>query len=230
MRIRYVSILAVCLAVASQTATAAPPEVPKTIQAAPSQLIRIPVKSATEIGYCATFSDEEAFFDELAPQPGVRRFIFQAAKPGRYSVAFWTKGETTGTHTTIIVGGPAPPPDDNVDPKPSELLVKFQTAYSTDVQQFKGDATALAALVKAMDAAALIATDPKITTRAALVDAVRTQTTTLVGTGKFPALARAIGDYLNATVGTDDIPLTQELRVKYATAYKLIATTLRSVK
>jgi hypothetical protein len=103
--------------VAAASALAAPPDAPKEIQAKPNQIVRIPVKGA-DVGFTAAFDETVAFFDELAPRDGQRRFIFQAPAPGRYPVVFWTKGETTGTLTTIVVDGQRPDPDPQPDPGP----------------------------------------------------------------------------------------------------------------
>ncbi len=117
---KHVCAIALLFAL-SVSALAAPPEVPGALKAEPGQLVRIPVKTAVEIGYQPTFADDAAFFDELAPRAGERRFIFQASKPGTYSVVFWTKGEVDGTVCTITVGGaPVPPGPDPKPPVPPE--------------------------------------------------------------------------------------------------------------
>jgi len=98
-------------------AWAAPPEVPAELSARPGQLIRVVAKGESEIGTLRNFKDDDAFFDELAPKPGQRRFVFQSDKPGVYVVGFWTKGEVEGVSCTITVGDPtAPPPKPPVNP------------------------------------------------------------------------------------------------------------------
>jgi hypothetical protein len=108
---RHVSAVGLLL-VAALSALAAPPEVPRELKCEPGQLLRIPVKGAGEIGYQPTFEDSEAFFDELLPTPGARRFVFQSLKPGTYHVTFWTLTEKGGTTCKIVVGGK---PDDKKD-------------------------------------------------------------------------------------------------------------------
>jgi hypothetical protein len=69
------------------------------------------------LGFIRGFKDEDAFFDELRPgEGGQRRFMFQATKPGVYTLGWYTVGDTDGgTITTITVGPPAPQPTP-VDP------------------------------------------------------------------------------------------------------------------
>ncbi len=100
------------------SAFAAPPEVPAELSARPGQLIRVVAKGEAEIGTLRNFKDDDAFFDELAPKPGQRRFVFQSDRPGTYVIGFWSKGETEGVTCTITVGDPTAPPTKPVDPKP----------------------------------------------------------------------------------------------------------------
>lgn len=104
---RFISSLALAVGVALGVC-AAPPDVPKELKVDPGQLVRVVVKG-DKIGTARNFDDTQAFFDELAPQPGTRRYVFQATKPGVYVVSFWTVGEDYGVSTTITVGTPIPP-------------------------------------------------------------------------------------------------------------------------
>jgi hypothetical protein len=94
-------------------AAAAPPEVPREVKTVPGQPVRIAVTVPKdgEIGYAAAFDESAAFFDELAPRAGQRRFYFQAAVPGRYPVVFWTRGETEGVVCVVVVAGRPPGPN-----------------------------------------------------------------------------------------------------------------------
>lgn len=121
-------IASVCvLAVWACVATAAPPEVPRDLKCEPGQLLRI-VAKGDKVGTLRNFGDGDAFFDELAPKPKERRFVFQATKPGTYVVGFWTIGESEGVATTIIVGNAgdevAPKPKPKPDPKPEPAKVE----------------------------------------------------------------------------------------------------------
>jgi hypothetical protein len=107
----------------SALAVAAPPEVPKEKAVKPGQLIRVIVKTDKEIGLARNFTDEQAFFEELAPKKGERRYVFQCpddAKPGAaFVVSWWTAGELEGVCTTFTVAGqPAPPVPPPVPPTP----------------------------------------------------------------------------------------------------------------
>ncbi len=95
---------------------AGPPEVKPNYDVAVGQNVRINVKSAVEIGYVSSFTDDQAFFEELIPKTGERRFVFQSMKSGYYVIAFWTKGETSGTMTIITVGKPTVPDPGKPDP------------------------------------------------------------------------------------------------------------------
>ncbi len=100
---------------------AAPPDVPKEYKVAPGQLVRI-VAKGDKIGYGTNFTEEQAFFDQLVSQPGEQRFVFQALKPGTYTVGFVTVGEAKIVFCTITVTGATPmppvPPDPPVPPVP----------------------------------------------------------------------------------------------------------------
>ena len=104
--IRYFLFLATFAATC--TASAAPPEVPKEVKARPGQLVRVVAKGDGEIGFTRSFADDDAFFDELAPKPKEKRYVFQSDKPGVYFLAFWTKGETEGSVCIITVGDGKP--------------------------------------------------------------------------------------------------------------------------
>lgn len=142
--------LLILLVMAGGVAWAAPPVVPTTVTAKPGQLVRVVVKTDADIGVLRNFGDEQAFFEELAPKKGERRFVFQApddAKPGAvFVVGWWTKGETEGVSTTITVAGKAKPdPVDPVKPDP----VKPATVYYFAVVGTSGPVTpALAAVMK----------------------------------------------------------------------------------
>jgi hypothetical protein len=116
MRIRHAIPLLVALA--ASAALAAPPEVPAEVKAAPGQPVRVVVKGA-DVGYKAAFTDAEAFFEELAPRDGQRRFMFYAQTPGTYVVVFWSKGETDGVFTRVTVGSAPPPQPPGPGPQPT---------------------------------------------------------------------------------------------------------------
>lgn len=116
MRLLLFSLVALFSATAAQ---AAPPDVPKDLKVDAGQLVRV-IAKGDKIGTAKNFPDDAAFFDELAPQPGVRRYVFQATKAGTYVIAFWTVGEDAGTCCTITVGNPAPvPPPAPPGPSPT---------------------------------------------------------------------------------------------------------------
>src|SRR4051794_12365188 len=91
----------------SLPAVAAPPELPPRVSTKPGRLVRLSVKCDGEIGTLRNFTDEQAFFEELSPRKGERRFVFQSDTPGQYVVGVWTKGDSEGAACTITVAGDA---------------------------------------------------------------------------------------------------------------------------
>lgn len=103
---------------------AAPPVVKERIDTQVGQMVKITIKLDTppdptdpkkllppvEVGYTQSFSEDQAFFEELVSKSGERRFVFQSLKPGYYVLAFWSKGELTGVMTLINVTQPDPAP------------------------------------------------------------------------------------------------------------------------
>lgn len=128
MRGRYHAACLAVLLVAS-FAQAAPPDVPRTITAPAGQLVRVVAKGDAEIGYLRNFPDDAAFFDELAPRKGERRFVFQATKPGVYVVGFWTANEKEGVACTITVTGEVTPPDPPKPPDPPVPPIPAPTGF-----------------------------------------------------------------------------------------------------
>jgi hypothetical protein len=126
MRLARVFGLAVAVALAAAASAAAdPPKVEKAeYKVSAGQPLRV-VVAGKDIGYKAAFTEDQAFFEELRPKDdGERRFMFQAATPGRYAIVFWTKGETDGTFTTIVVGDGKPVVTDPKDKKAIDTPVK----------------------------------------------------------------------------------------------------------
>lgn len=114
--LRHSLVAVLALGLSAAFALGAPPEVPTEKKAKVGQLVRISVKAGGEVGYQPAFSDDEAFFDELTPKDGQRRFVFQATKPGHYDIVFWTPSEKSGSRTRVVVETDGVQPD--VDPKP----------------------------------------------------------------------------------------------------------------
>jgi len=121
----------VLLLLAGSIGYSSPPEVSKTLSADPGQLVRIVVKTPVDdkgavldFGYLKNFGDSDAFWGELvSPVKGERHFVFQAPTKNpksQYVLGFFTKGETTGSSTTINVlpTEPVIPPTPVVPPNP----------------------------------------------------------------------------------------------------------------
>lgn len=131
--------LAFALLLVPSWALAAPPDVPGELKVKPGQLVRVRVKTEAEVGTARNFTDTEAFWGELVSPKGERHFVFQAPAEGKrtvYVVAWWTKGETEGATTTIVVDAapPAPPPqpkpDDPPAPKPVDPVTSFRVIFA----------------------------------------------------------------------------------------------------
>jgi hypothetical protein len=106
-------------------AQAAPPQVPQTLTAKSGKLLRVVVKTDSEIGTAKNFTEEQAFWGELIAPKGERHFVFQGPTENEtdlaFVVAWWTVGEKEGVTTTITVPGvkkPTPPVVDPVKPDP----------------------------------------------------------------------------------------------------------------
>lgn len=116
---------------AAGLAAAAPPDVPEKLKVKPGQLVRVTVKGDAVLGSLKNFTDEEAFWGELVSPKGSRQFVFQAPaaqydKAGKplpqrstFVIGWWTKGEVTGSSTTITVEGATAAPGP-VEPEPKE--------------------------------------------------------------------------------------------------------------
>lgn len=168
------AVHAACVAVLcgwAPAAFAAPPEVPKSLTVRPGQIVRVPVKADDKaaVGMWRSFTDEQAFFAELAGTgAGARQFAFQSETPGTYTIVFWSAGETGGVAVVITVGdpGPKPPappkPDDPIpppkpkpDPTPDELgMVKASRDGLAAVGDFEDKARHAAVMAKGLRAAA----------------------------------------------------------------------------
>jgi hypothetical protein len=120
---------------------AAPPDVPREIHTKPGRLVCISVKTdAADIGVLRTFADEQAFFEELSPRKGERRFVFQSDNPGAYVVGFWTAGEKDGVACTITVAGDAPTPTPSPTPAPTGKISRFVVVEDTaKAGKWRGD-------------------------------------------------------------------------------------------
>lgn len=200
----YGAILAVLLAAAA--VHSAPPDVPKEVRANPGQPVRVTIKDGADVGYATAFDDADAFFDELAARPGQRRFVFQTNTPGRYVVVFWTKGETEGVRTTIIVGDPVPvpvPPGPMPpQPTPTDPFVKsVAAAYASETAPDRlASVQRLASIYRV--AAKSTVNLVTVKTNADLVADMHAASRTFpeLADGKIPAVRKAIGARLNTTL------------------------------
>lgn len=235
MRAIYAAL--VLAAVSPPWAGAAPPDAPKEVQTKAGKPVVVSVKLAAgaELGYCPTFKDGEAFFEELAPRGDTRRFMFWADVDGSYAVAFWTKGETTGTATTVRVGAappvPVPPdppgPNPPDPPAPADPLVKaLAAAYRTETAPDRRER--MKALAGVMRTAADYAQNPTVATNADLAAKVTAKRKADVA-DSLPAVRAAIGGYLATEFPTDLFNLTAEHRTKFAAAYTKLSAALEEV-
>lgn len=217
----------------SAAAQAAPPDVPKEVRAKVGQLTRVVVKSGSEVGMARGFSDTDAFFDELVSKPGERRFVFQANAPGRYTVAFWTKGEVEGVVCVVIVGdGPDPGPGPTPVPEPTDpLWPTVKARFAEDASSGKGSvshAKALAAIYR--KAASSTAKDPGVATDKALQEIMHDAANMGIGS-MLPTTRRALADETNTRMSPTNVrPLTDERRKQYAELFTRFELMLEAVK
>ncbi len=219
-----------CLLLVASAATlgAAPPDVPKELKVDAGQLVRI-VAKGDKIGTARNFPDDAAFFDELAPQMGVRRYVFQATKPGTYVIAFWTTGEDYGTTCTITVGTPVPPvpPTPPVPPAPVDQFTRdLATAFGNETAVTRArDVAALASLYRS--AATITVNDPTVKTYADLFGDMKAASVTLLDPAAIPAVRKVIGGRLNPLM-SDPAKLID--RAQTAAEFKAIATALETLR
>ncbi len=135
---------------------AAPPDVPKAVTAEPGELVRVVIKTDSQVGTLRNFTDGtgQPFWGELIAPKGQRHFVFQApktAKPGtEYVIGWWAAGELEGVATTITVGGTPdpivkPPPVDPVKPPPVTESYYFAVIRPNQMTQDVADALKLPA-------------------------------------------------------------------------------------
>jgi hypothetical protein len=226
------------LLLASNSARCDPPEVPKELKAEPGQILEVAVK-ADDVGHRVT-SDRVLFRELKSETAGERVFWFQAAAPGEYHVVWWTKGETKGVVTTIVVGpkpappgpGPAPKPDDPAPQPSAELRQKIADAYATD-KGSRADATQLAALYK--EAAKLCVKKTAgvydCPSSKELLRRVREAGASLVGPDVLTAVRTVAATVLADQLGMpSDDALTDAQRRAAADAYLKLAACLESLQ
>ena len=121
MRGRF-RVACLLLLAAAACAGAAPPDAPAALSVQPGQVVRVAplADKGKTLGVIRGFKDEDAFFDELVPgKDGQRRFMFQATRPGTYTLGWYTVGDADGgSITTITVAAPVPVPPPTPTPQP----------------------------------------------------------------------------------------------------------------
>lgn len=226
----------------------APPDVPKQVlvKSGRPNVITVPVPAGAEVGYYGAFKETDAMFEELAPRPGQRRFLFWADAEGKYNVVFWTKGEVTGTAMEIVVGTP-PSPDDEPEPEPVEpviggavqmpkvgasLVPGFRDAWKKDPAAEKKLLPALAALYSAFAKDEMLA---KYATWGELEKAMREEAERVGIAGKLVNTQTAVHKYLVQYLpgGKPDwanVVLTEKGRKSAKAAFKNVSVALAYIK
>jgi hypothetical protein len=161
--------------------------------------------------------------------------VVTSCRAGRYRLlAYGAKDDVASppAYCTVVVGG-APAPPDPPGPKPPDppppadpLVRAFQVAY--DAEPAADRAASLKALAGAMAAAAKLA--PTAASTGQMARAVKAATDAEVGAGKLAGVRREVGAFLNAQIGTADVPMTADLRMKAAGLYDRVAKALEGVK
>jgi len=224
MRFRYALPL---LFLAAPFLCAAPPEVPATLTVDPGQLVRV-VAKGDKIGFAKSFKDDDAFFDELAPQPGTRRYVFQATKPGTYFLSFWTVGEDTGSTTVITVRGSVPPtPIPPGPPIPVDDFTKaVQAAFALETAPDRAISVGkLASLYR--QAAKVTVNDPALTTYGQLFDVMKKASVSMIPETAIPQVRRVVGTRLNSQFSAAASPLD---RAKIGAEFAAVAEALSAIK
>ena len=135
---------------------------------------------AAETRACLAESREElaGLLEVLVEDPKVAVLEAWPFEPGAFVVVFWTKGETTGSMTTIVAGDPqpVPPPAPPGPPPPAPanpLRDRLKAAYATDDGADTDKADTRTALALLYRQAVPFAADKTIPTTDALMERMR---------------------------------------------------------
>lgn len=218
-------------------------DVPIRVLASPMGYVRVTPPEAGPLRIKGRFIDAPSRV-ETRTLTGKFIYFLEPIKNGNIEVLVVPTGAPKPDDTDVLrqlvavdtgVGPPGPIPPEPPAPKPPSVLQsRLQAAFDKDIVT-PSRALDLRALSASYRAANRLALDPTYATRAALVAANQKNTAATLGEVGQPAtklfnLRRAAGDYLNETVGTDDVALTPDLRQKYVTAYTTVADTLDQLK
>jgi hypothetical protein len=221
---RQFALSLAALAVLALPVRAAPPDVPATLKTEPGQMVRLVVKGE-KVGTLKNFSDSDAFFDELTPRDGERRFVFQATKPGVYVVGFWTAGESEGVACTITVGPSVPPPPPPPPPIPDPLRQSVRDALAVDKAK-PDDVLLLAALYRE---AAKLSVSAEVPSSRELLRRVREAGASLLPDVLVSVRRVVASELANALGKSNDEPLTEAERKRSAELFAKLAGILEEL-
>lgn len=184
-------------------AAAAPPDVPAEVPYTPGWPEVLVVKGTGEFGVQPAFKTgpgAAAFFEELAPSPGARRFLFLAKADREFPVVFWGKGETSGKTVVFRPGGTAPP---DADPVPADPLYRplAEAFGKDDPATRKADSRALAAVYRLAAKDGGAADNPALKTAADLFKVMSAAGAAVVPPGRLPNTREALAAELDRTLG-----------------------------
>ncbi len=229
LNIRYL-LAGLALAATWSLATASPPEVQADYKTTAGQNLRIVVKGK-DVDWKATFSDEEAFFDQLtATKDGELRFVFQATKDGVYYVTLWTLNEKgSGVVIKIVVGPPPPPPKPPEpppgpdDPKKVRLREAIREALKRDSGARK-ETVAIAAVYKEL---AKMAEGGESMSSVEFLRRAKKAAELMIGEDKLFGVRSVVADELKTLLGNpSEGVLSPEVRKALAALFRLLAEIL----
>lgn len=202
---------------------------PSAVRGDPGQFVVVTAKTAGKVVRWVVPAGLNQLDPELLKDP--KAAVFATARPGTYKVqAYSAVGDVpTELAETVITIGPGVivPPDPVVPPTPTDpLVVAFQNAANLDPA---AEHVWIPDLREVMARGAAKANDPAVLTTAALSAAVTADRKEKIREA-LPNLRRAIGDFMNGVLPTDNTALTEPMRKQISAAYAKVAAALGEVK
>lgn len=203
---------------------------PATVTGEPGAFISIPATTdGKEVRWYALDKGVNLFPTALLKD--TKTAVVTAPKAGRYRVIAWTAtGDvpSEAASTVVVVGEPGPDPGPGPGPTPgpdSPLKKAIDAAFAAETDPAK--AAQIKYLASVYAGAGTLVDDPSVKMLSdlfALVSNTIHHPTLGIPRGALPKVSRAIGDYLNAEIGTVAAVAPDKAKVK--AAFASVATAL----
>lgn len=236
MRFRNVPVLLV-LALAplfTPPASAAPPEVPKTLSAKVGKPVLFDVKTdgAKPFGWAPGFDKAKCPVVRLySDDPAVSSFMAIPDEAGSYVLTFWTIGAGEKGFSQVVIATeekpvPPVPPGPPIPPAPTDpFSLAIQAAFTAELAPDKLTSAGKLASVYRMAAKSTVR-DTTITTTGQLFDVMTKASRVMLAETAIPKVRAVIGSRLNPIFGTS-VTLDRD---RIAAEFNAIADALSAVK